>query len=142
MSKLKEKDIVNYIINNWTKLFNEELFFYKKEQKIDRYWRCDIFAYRKQVFKDRVFKAPVYIEVKYNNNHRDLLYELSKGLNFLNQPTIKSVPRHLCVFIEEKSLDSVTQQFLEDKNITYYVYSLNNDDLDTFHMECIYNCFD
>lgn len=141
MSRLKEKDVIKHIIDNWETIFQEEMFFHKKEQKVDKYWRCDLIAYRKQVFKGRNVKSPIYIEVKYNKNHRDLLYELSKGLSFINRETMKAVPRYLCVFIEDASLDSVTETFLKENNITYYVFNIKNDDLETLDIECVNNYF-
>lgn len=139
---LKEKDIIKYLIDNWENFFKEDMFFHKKECKVDRSWRCDLIAYRKQLFEDKEIKSPIYIEVKYNNNHRDLLYELSKGLFFLSRPAIKTRPRHLCVFIEDKSLDKTIEEFMKEKRITYYIFSLKNDDLNTLQIECVQNCFD
>lgn len=133
---LKEKDIVDYIVLNWSKYFNGNMFFYKKEHRVTPKWRCDILGYKFEIVDNNKIKVPIYIEVKYNNNHRDLIYEFAKGKDILNNRKSK-YNNYLMLIIDRKSLDNTIVNYLEENKITYYVYELENDDLNTLTLHCV-----
>lgn len=135
MAKLKEKDVVDYIVRNWDTLFkDEELFFYKTEYKVTDYWRADILAYVKLPSPNNpsaIYRAPVYIEVKFDNNYRDLIYELEKGLKFIHHPSRDpNYPRYLAVIVDD-TIDEVTLEYIRKNNIPCYMYTMENNDLTT-----------
>ena len=87
MTKIKEKDIVRKIVSSWDSYF-PELNFRKTEFKF-RNSRIDIFAdfeVDREAFglRSSPFKlmAPVFFEVKWNSEMRDLIYELQKQIEF------------------------------------------------------------
>ena len=141
MAKITEKDVVNYLIANWERLFNREdmyvdgkpFFHHSKEYRVTPLWRCDMLNYIEMPHpKDEslIFKSPVYTEVKYNHNGRDLVYELQKGLNFVNRNCYKDFPRSIAV-IADDTLDATTLRYIKDNNILFYQYDFDSFDLDT-----------
>lgn len=135
MATLKEKDIVDHLIRNWNTYFkNEELHFYKTEYTVTSDWRTDILAYvisQHPYNIERTYKVPIFIEVKYNN-FRDLVYELEKGLAFINRKNNNpDFPRYLAVIVND-TIDEVTLAYIKEKNIPIYMYSVDNEDLTTF----------
>ena len=138
--KVKEKHIVKYIVEHWNELFKEFNYnFYKAEQVVcmlPKEWRCDIVAFAKTHINNGSYRAAIYTEVKYNNNSRDLLEELNKGLHFLKNCS-KDYPRFLCVIIDRKSLSPSIKQFLDDNKISYFIYHVSNDDLQNLDISII-----
>lgn len=138
MPKLKENDIVDYIIKNWDTLFkDEELYFFRKEFKVTDTWRVDLLAYVLIPNPDHphlMHKAPVYIEVKFNHNDRDLIFELEKGLRYVHRSDRDpKYPRYLAV-IADDSLDDISLEYIKKNNIPLYIYTLENDDLTTLKL--------
>ena len=88
MTKLKEKDIVNHITSNWNSYF-PDIDFWKTEYSL-RNFRVDIAASMKVNLKDLsirdkdtiIERAPIFFEVKYNSNMRDLMFEIQKQIAF------------------------------------------------------------
>lgn len=143
MAKLKEKDVVDYIVRNWDALFkNEELFFYKAEYKVTDSWRVDILAYVKLPSPDNpeyIYRAPVYIEVKFDNNYRDLIYELEKGLNYIHRKDRDpNYPRYLAVIVDN-TIDPTTLDYITNNQIPCYMYTIENDDLTTLSISMYEN---
>lgn len=119
MAKLKEKDIVSNIVDNWDTYF-PEITFFKKEFCLDS-WRPDIVG---KMNSDNNRQIPCFFEVKYNKNDRDLVYEVLKGLNFLRK-------RHgdnefkLVVITDNISEDFIID-FLIMNNVDIYLYSTDS----------------
>lgn len=139
MSTLKEKDVVDYIVRNWEVLFKaEELHFYKREMKITDSWRVDIMAYvltPHPEVPDKLHKTPVYIEVKFNHNDRDLIFELEKGLRYIHRSDRDpKYPRYLAVIVDD-TIDSVSLEYIKKNNIPCYMYTIENDDLTTMKIQ-------
>lgn len=135
MGKLKEKDVVDYLIRNWDVLFGgEELYFYKAEFRVTDNWRADVLAYVNLPCPDNpnaIYRAPVYMEVKYNNNYRDLIYELEKGLNYINHPSKNpDYPRYLAVIVDD-TIDSTSLEYIKNNKIPCYMYTMQDEDLTT-----------
>lgn len=144
---MKEIDIVQYLIKNWPKLFFKEKMmyqdypveFYCKEYKATDNWRCDLLTFIRiddQLHPGRKYRMPIYTEVKFNNNGRDLLLELSKGLQYVQTRGTEYYPRHLCV-IADDTLDQVTIDFIKNNGILFYQYSIKDDDITTFEIHKI-----
>ena len=93
---IKEKDVVDYLYDNWSKFF-PELIGCRKEYTF-RDSRVDIlssfpvdlyeFGIRSEDDTCRYINAAVLVEVKYNNNQRDLLFELHCSLRFASSDLI------------------------------------------------------
>lgn len=135
MTKLKEKDIIDHLIRNWDTYFkNEELYFHKKEYTVTDYWRADILAYiwaTHPYAPERQYRVPVFIEVKYNNNYRDLIYELEKGLEFVNRKSHNpDFPRYLAVIVDN-TIDETSLEYIKKNKIPMYMYTIENEDLTT-----------
>ena len=89
---LKEKDIAKHLKDNWN-IYFPDLIGCKLEVPI-RNSRVDILSsypvdlYELGLKKEddilRYANAAVFVEIKYNSNMRDLLYELQKHINFRN----------------------------------------------------------
>lgn len=137
-----EKDIVDHLVKYWDGYFgyNEMLYsekpvkFHSTEYKATSNWRCDILAYIEipnYNNKDKIFKQPIYTEVKYNNNARDLINELTRGLEYINTRGSDAFPRSLCV-IADNTLDKVTIDFIKNNNILFYQFSIKDNDFKTF----------
>lgn len=138
MGKLKEKDIVDYLIRNWDTYFkNEELYFYKKEYSVTDYWRADMLCYvwgPHPKAPDRQYKIPIFVEVKYNNNYRDLIYELEKGLEFINRKNHNpDFPQYLAVIVDDQ-IDPVSLEYIKKNNIPIYMYTIEEEDLTTLKL--------
>lgn len=142
MAKLKEKDIVDHLIRNWDTYFkDDELYFYKKEYTvIPDYWRADILAYvwaPHPYDPERQYKVPIFIEVKYNNNYRDLIYELEKGLEFINRKSHNPDFPHYLVVIVDNTIDEVTLEYIKKNKIPVYMYTIEDEDLTTFKISML-----
>lgn len=141
MAKLKEKDVVDHLIRNWDTYFKEEeLYFYKKEYTVTDYWRADILAYVWAPYPhnpERLYRVPVYIEVKYNNNYRDLIYELEKGLEFINRKSHDpNFPRYLAAIVDD-TVDEITLEYIKKNKIPCYIYQIENEDLTTLKISML-----
>lgn len=135
MSKLKEKDIVKKIVDSWEDYF-PELNFWKTEYAF-RNFRVDIaadFEVDREAYglKPSKFKlmAPVFFEVKYNSEMRDLIYELKKQLEFRNFYTdVAGNLAYICV-ISDKFEPTMTK-FMIENNIIMYQIHIIDDNIDT-----------
>ena len=139
---LKEKDIVDHLCNNWTTYF-PELIGCKKEytlrdSRIDilSSYPIDLYEYgiRDENDKLRYINAAVFIEVKYNNNHRDLLYELQKHINFRDW-YINMGKAYCFIVVISDNYDDNMIDFMEDNDIIMYKYEIQDEDLNTFKIE-------
>lgn len=139
---LKEKDIVDHLCNNWTTYF-PELIGYKKEytlrdSRVDilSSYPIDLYEYgiRDENDKLRYINAAVFIEVKYNNNHRDLLYELQKHINFRDW-YINMGKAYCFIVVISDNYDDNMIDFMEDNDIIMYKYEIQDEDLNTFKIE-------
>lgn len=137
--EIKEKHIIKHIVDNWNKLLGEEkLHFFKTEYCALDDWRCDILAY---VYLDleemgyenapRNYRAPIYTEVKFNSDSRDLIYEISKGLRLVNQA---AYPRYIAVISDDFS-DPTILDFLVENKIHMWQIKIKDDDLSTLRLE-------
>ena len=139
---LKEKDIVDHLCNNWTTYF-PELIGCKKEytlrdSRVDilSSYPIDLYEYgiRDENDKLRYINAAVFIEVKYNNNHRDLLYELQKHINF--RDWYINIGKAYCfIVVISDNYDDDIIDFMEDNDIIMYKYEIQDEDLNTFKIE-------
>ena len=135
---LKEKDIVEHLIQYGEQYFSfPEMFYleqpihlYKKEFQVTPEWRCDLLNYIQQ----GTYRHPVYTEIKYKDNKRDLLYELHKGLYYIKTRGTEKYPRSLCVISDEiKEIE--TLRFIKENNILFYEYQVNDNDIYSFKIE-------
>lgn len=145
MGKLKERDIVDHLVRNWDTYFKtEELFFYKTEYTVTDNWRADILAYVWAPYPRNPeidYRIPVFIEVKYNN-FRDLIFELEKGLEFINRKSHNpDYPRYLAV-IANDAIDQITKDYILKNNIPLYIYSMEDEDLLTLSISMYQNTKD
>jgi hypothetical protein len=139
MTTLKEKDIVKEIVDNWGDYF-PDLQFCKTEYSL-RNFRVDMLASFDANLKDLGLrdedyfcKPAVFIEVKYNSNMRDLIFELQKQIQFrdwyINTAKAFCV---ICVLSDDYDIDMV--KFMEDNSIVMYKYSIEDDDISTLSIE-------
>lgn len=136
MTKYKEKDIVTKIVSSWEEYF-PDLSFVKTEFAF-RDFRVDIFAdfeVDRQAFNmqpsDCKLKAPVFFEVKWNSEMRDLIYELQKQIRFRNFYTnIAGNLAVICV-ISDKFEDQAMIDFMIENQIYMYRIDIENDDINT-----------
>lgn len=137
---LKEKDIVNHLCDNWTEYFPDLLGCKKeytfRDSRVDILSSYPVDLYEYGIREDendklRYINAAVFIEVKFNNNHRDLLYELQKHINFRNwYATIGKAYCFIVVISDYYDIDMI--DFMEDNDIIMYKYEIQNNDLNTF----------
>lgn len=139
---LKEKDIANHLKENWNTYF-PELIGCKLEVPI-RNSRVDILSsvpvdlfelgIKSENDKFRFINAAVFVEIKYNSNMRDLLYELQKHISF--RDWYVNVGKAWCfIMVISDEFDYEMVKFMEDNNIMMYKYTFENDDLSTFKIE-------
>lgn len=136
MSKLKEKDIVNKIVGSWENYF-PDLSFVKTEYSF-RDFRVDIFAdfeVDREAFNlspsNYKLRAPVFFEVKYNSEMRDLIYELQKQIHFRDFYTnIAGNLAFICV-ISDKFDDQTMVDFMIQNQIYMYKIDIKDDNIDT-----------
>ena len=139
---LKEKDIVDHLCNNWTTYF-PELIGCKKEftfrnSRVDILSSCPVdlyeFGIRSEDDTCRYINAAVLVEVKYNNNQRDLLYELQKHINFRDW-YINMGKAYCFIVVISDNYDDDMIDFMEDNDIIMYKYEIQDEDLNTFNIE-------
>lgn len=139
---LKEKDIAKHLKDNWNTYF-PDLVGCKLEVPI-RNSRVDILSsypvdlYELGLKKEddilRYANAAVFVEIKYNSNMRDLLYELQKHINFRNWYV--NFGKAWCfIMVISDEFDYEMVKFMEDNNIIMYKYSIEDEDLSTFKIE-------
>lgn len=139
---LKEKDIAKHLKENWNVYF-PELIGCKLEVPI-RNSRVDILSsvpvdlfelgIKSENDKFRFINAAVFVEIKYNSNMRDLLYELQKHISF--RDWYVNVGKAWCfIMVISDEFDYEMVKFMEDNNIMMYKYTFENDDLSTFRIE-------
>lgn len=139
MTKLKERDIVNKIIESWNKFF-PDLKFYKKEFVL-RNFRVDIAAgfdiNLKEIHGEEYNKkahAPVFFEVKYNSEMRDLIFELEKQISFRDWYTnVSKCLAMVCVISDKFDKDMV--KYMEKNNVHMFKIYIENDDIDTLEIK-------
>ena len=139
MKTLKEKDIVNYLCDNWNKYF-PDLIGCRKEFTI-RDSRVDILSSKKTDLyalgirseEDlyRYINAAVFVEVKYNENNRDLIYELQKHIEFRDW-YINYGKAYCIIMTISDEYDQYMTKFIRNNKIIAYKYSIEDDNLDTF----------
>lgn len=135
MTMLKEKNIVNHIVSNWNKYF-PDIDFWKTEFSL-RNFRIDIAASMQLNLKDIglrdedyiLERAPIFFEVKYNSNMRDLMFELQKQISFRNwYSTYGKAFCMICVISDEFDEDMV--KFMIDNSINMFKIDITDDNLD------------
>jgi hypothetical protein len=139
LTTLKEKDIVKQVVDNWGHYF-PDLRFCKTEYTL-RNFRVDILADFKANLKDLGIREEdyfcnpaVFIEVKFNSNMRDLIFELQKQIQFRDW-YIKYGKAFcmICVLSDEYDLDMV--KFMEDNSIIMYKYEIEDNDIETLSIK-------
>lgn len=139
---LKEKDIINHLYDNWHVYF-PELIGCKKEytfrnSRVDIFSSCPVdlyeFGIRDENDKFRYINASVFVEVKYNNNDRDLLFELQKHVNFRDW-YIKYGKSFCYIVVISDNFDKDMVKFMRENDIIMYQYSIENNDLSTFKID-------
>lgn len=135
MTLYKEKDIVRYIENNWDKYF-PELKFWKTEYSL-RDFRIDISASFDANLKELGVRdddcnanCPVFFEVKYNSEMRDLMFELQKQIKFRDFYINYGKAFCMICVISDKYDDHMVK-FMEDNNITMFKIDIIEDDIRT-----------
>lgn len=135
MKELKEKDIVEYIVNNWDKFF-EGTKFIKTEFTL-RDFRVDIFASFPVDLKDLGLreksypvKASIFFEVKWKSTMRDLLFELKKQIAFRDwYINYGKAYCEICVISDE--YDKHMVDFMVENEITMFKIDIKDNDLST-----------
>lgn len=135
MIKILEKDIVNYICDNWDKYFKNIKFYAKEKQWLDN-WRCDITAYREMIVNfqgndNYNYRAPIFIEVKFRSSSRDLIYELEKAKKRVNTLTLPSY-----IGVMSDNFDDIEiLTYLLDNKIFLWKINLEGEDIETLTLE-------
>lgn len=119
---MSEKKIVTKIKDNWNNLF-PDLKFFKTEWSPSKGWRPDITAINQE-------NQTVFIEVKFNKNDRDLIYELEKALYHIN----KANRNDLVYVISDNYKDPIINSYLKRNNIKSFYYDKSKCD---FELELI-----
>lgn len=131
---LKEKHIVEHLINNWSKYFGENYHFWKKEREWKPGWRPDITALKPIQMEHGIYKAPIFIEVKYNRNgqknDRDLIYEVQKALDAIKR--CKN-PQYVIVISNDYS-DKHIVEFMVKNKVPMYKFDFSKPDLSDFRL--------
>ena len=139
---LKEKDIANHLKENWNKYFPEligcKLEVPFRNSRVDILSSCPIDLYELGIKSEddmfRYINAAVFVEIKYNSNMRDLLYELQKHISF--RDWYVNVGKAWCfIMVISDEFDYEMVKFMEDNNIMMYKYSIEDEDLSTFKIE-------
>lgn len=79
----------------------------------------------------RHIKAAVFVEVKYNNNDRDLMFEIQKHINFRDW-YIECGKSFCYIVVISDNFDNNMAKFLHDNEVIMYKYNIENEDLNTF----------
>ena len=134
MTNLKEKDIIRYVVNNWDRFF-PEIDFYKTEFSF-RDFRVDIAAKLDMSFEDLGqpakpwgLQAPIFFEVKYNSEMRDLLFELQKQISFRNW-YINVAKSYCMVCVISDKFDGHMVKYMMDNDIPMFKINIENDNLE------------
>lgn len=136
---LKEKDIVKHLHENWNEYFPD-----LKGCKLEvthRNSRVDILSsipvdlhelgLREEDDTLRYTNAAVFVEVKYNSNMRDLIFEVQKHIDF--REWYIGVNKCFCmIMVISDDFDSDMAQFMQENDILMYKFSMKNEDLSTF----------
>lgn len=139
---LKEKDIVNHLCEKWNEYF-PELIGCKKEynyknSRVDILSSCPVdlyeFGIRSENDKIRYINAAVFVEVKYNNNDRDSLFEIQKHINFRDW-YINHGRSYCYIVIISDNFDEHIAKFMRDNDVIMYKYEIENDDINTFEIK-------
>ena len=139
---LKEKDIVDHLCDNW-EIYFPELVGCKKEytfrdSRIDILSSVPVDLYELGIREEndpfRYTKAAVFVEVKYNSEMRDLLFELQKHIAFRDWYISKGKSCCYIVVISDK-FDANMVKFMEENDIIMYKYTIEDEDLETFEIE-------
>jgi hypothetical protein len=131
--KLNEKMIIDYIINNWNKIMPKKLLFFKREVAWLDNWHCDITAFKTvKIFNKRIkkkvkYRMPIFIEVKFRSNSRDLIYELEKAISFRDNHELPQVIAVMSDNIEDKSI----LNFMKKNKIHFFKINITRDDLNS-----------
>lgn len=149
-TKYKEKQIVDYIIKNWSSLMFKDMQFFRREKEWLPGWRNDITAVVPMTLGEEygyktphtAFKMPVFIEVKYNSESRDLIYELTKALTavsrFKNTATKDKLPHPAQVgVISDNFSDPYIYDFIVQNNIHMWQIQITDDDINTMKLNYI-----
>lgn len=139
MTQIKEKDIVDRITKNFNSYF-PKLKFHKKEFSL-RNFRVDISSSLevdlKNIHKKRdsyITKIPVFFEVKYNSDMRDLLFELEKQISFRDWYT--KIAKCFCIIcVISDKFEPTMIQYMKENNIYMFKSTIKNDDITTLKIE-------
>lgn len=135
MGELKEKDIVNHIIQNWDNLFEEEVKFCKKEATLLEDYRCDIVGYiQPKGTTNYASRSNLLFECKYQSNSRDLIYELTKAISLRER--IKGKETIISV-ISDNFDDPHIRKFILENDIHMWQIHMENEKLETLSLEYI-----
>lgn len=139
---LKEKDIVKHLEENWNTYFPDfigcKIEHTFRNSRVDIFSSCPVDLYELGIRdKDdilRYINASVFVEVKYNSNMRDLLYELQKHISF--RDWYVNYGKSWCfIIVISDEFDYEMVKFMESNNIIMYKYSMEEEDLSTFKLE-------
>lgn len=135
MSKIKEKDIVKKIVDNWEDYF-PTLRFWRTEYRF-RNFRVDIaadFEVDRELYglkpSPYVLRAPVFFETKYESEMRDLVFELEKQIQFRDFYTnVAGNLAYVCVISDR--FDPDMTKYMIDHDIKMFKINIVDDDIDT-----------
>ena len=146
MGILKERDIVNHLYDKWHEYFPElngcKKEYVHRDSRVDILSSCPVdlyeFGIRSEDDNCRYINAAVFVEVKYNNNDRDLLFELQKHVNFRDW-YIKYGKSYCYIVVIADNYDEYMLKYMKEHDILTYKYSLKDEDLSTFKIELYKN---
>ena len=72
--------------------------------------------------------------MKYNNNDRDLLFEIQKHINFRDW-YINHGRSYCYIVIISDNFDEHIAKFMRDNDVIMYKYEIENDDINTFEIK-------
>lgn len=144
--ELKEKDIVDYIIDNWDNYFKDiNMFFQTKEWQPKQNYRADLLAYTNINLKeygysdkDEIYRASVIIECKFKSMQRDLIYELKKAIHIRDYIAKFNRPVFIGV-LSDSFLDEYIYDFILENNIICWKINIKNNDLTTLSISLLDN---
>lgn len=125
MPRLKEKDISDFLKDNWESFFKPgKCELYKTDKSFLKRWRPDFIGVNKDYFEGVTL---VFIELKYNSNCRDLLYEVQRAIDVRNKGH-----NVIIAVLSDHYKDETIRNFLLENDVILLKYEFMDLDVDSF----------
>lgn len=126
--KIKEKDISDFLRDSWEYYFNPDVCqLYKTDKSFFKGWRPDFVGKNDSYFENTV---PIFIELKYKSNCRDLLYEVQKAIDVRD----KGYDVIIAVLSDQYN-DETIRNFLLNNNVILLKYEFMTLSKDSFKIK-------